>query len=142
MMMDRSPLHLLHRAAQLSEEVFVSNIAGITPRQFEVLVAIGENEGASQETLSRSTGIDRSTLGAIIRRLVLRNLVRRRRTDKDGRTYAVTITSKGQHLRRQVEPLARKVDQRVLAALRENRREQFLDLLSIRRSKLGGWRRG
>src|SRR5262245_1407987 len=127
-MMDRSPVHLLHRATQLAEEVFLSNVAGTTPRQLAVLVAIDENEGDSQETLSVSTGIDRSTLGAIVRRLVRRNLVRRRRTD--GRTYAVTLTSKGQRLLRRVEPLARKVDQRVLSALPKDMRERFLDLLS------------
>ena len=136
-MMDRSPLHLLHRATQLAEDVFLSSVAGTTPRQFAVLVAIDENEGASHQTLSERTGIDRSTLGGIVRRLILRNLVRRRRTDRDGRTYAVTLTREGQRLLRQVEPLARKVDQRVLNALPENRRREFLDLLSLISSKLG-----
>ena len=68
---------------------------------------------------------------------VLRNLVRRRRTNRDGRTYAVKFTRKGQRLLRQAEPLARKVDQRVLSALPKDRREQFLDLLSAIPSKLG-----
>jgi MarR family transcriptional regulator, temperature-dependent positive regulator of motility len=136
-MMDRSPLHLLHRAAQLAEEVFLSSIAETTPRQLAVLVSIDENEGASQQTLSDRTGIDRSTLAAIVRRLLLRNLVSRRRTEGDGRTYAVKLTSKGQRLLRRVEPLARKVDQRVLGALPENRRQEFVDLLSVISSKLG-----
>ena len=136
-MMDRSPLHLLHRATQLAEEVFLSSVIGTTPRQFAVLVAIDEKEGASQQTLSDRTGIDRSTLGVIIRRLILRNLVRRRRTDRDGRTYAVKLTGKGLKLLLQVEPLARKVDQRVLSALPENRRQEFLDLLSAIPSKFG-----
>jgi hypothetical protein len=35
-----------------------------------------------------------------------------------------------------VEPLARKVDQRVLSALPKDRRERFLDLLSALASKL------
>ena len=135
--MDRSPLHLLHMATQLADDVFLSSIAGTTPRQFAVLVAIDENEGASQQTLSERTGIDRSTLAAIVRRLVLRNLVRRRRTDRDGRTYAVKLTSEGQRLLRQAEPLARKVDQRVLAALLAERREHFLAMLSVIVQKLG-----
>ena len=135
-MIDRSPLHLLHRATQLAEDVFTSSVAGATPRQFAVLVAINENEGASQQTLSDRTGIDRTTLRHIIQRLVRRGLVRRRRTDRDGRTYAVTLTSEGQHLLRQVEPLARNVDERVLSALPENWRKQFLHLLSAIPSKL------
>ena len=135
--MDRSPLHLLHRATQLAEDVFLSSVAGTTPRQFAVLVAIDENEGASQQTLSERTGIDRSTLGAIVRRLLLRNFVRRRRTDRDGRTYAIKLTSEGQRLLRQAEPLARNVDQRVLAALPAERREHFLAMLAVIVQKLG-----
>ena len=133
--MNRSPLQLLHMATQLADDVFLSGVAGITPRQFAVLVAIDENEGASQRTLSERTGIDGATLGGIVRRLVLRNLARRRRTDRDGRAYAIRLTSKGQRLLRQAEPLARKVDQRVLSALPKNRRERFLDLLSALPSK-------
>src|SRR5262245_23658578 len=135
-MMDRSPLLLLRLATRLADDLFLSSISGITPRQFAVLVAIDANEGASQHTLSERTGIDVSTLGAIVRRLVLRNLVRRHRTEGHGRTYAVKLTSKGQRILRQAEPLARRVDRRVLSLLRKNRREQFLDLLSVISRKL------
>jgi MarR family transcriptional regulator, temperature-dependent positive regulator of motility len=135
--MDRSPLHLLHRATQLADDVFLASVAGATPRQFAVLVAIDENEGASQQTLSELTGIDGATLGEITRRLVVRNLVRRRRTDSDGRAYTIRLTGKGRRLLRQAEPLARKVDQRLLSALPKNNRGQFLDLLSAILSKFG-----
>jgi hypothetical protein len=40
------------------------------------------------------------------------------------------LTSEGQRLLREVELLAGGVDQLVLSALRKNRREQFLNLLS------------
>ena len=134
--MDRSPLRLLHMATEIADYAFSSGVAGATPRQFAVLVAIDENEGASQQTLSERTGIDGATLGQIIRRLVLRNLIRRRRSDRDRRAYAVKLTSKGRHLLRRAKPLARRVDQRVLSALPKNRRERFLDLLAAIPGKL------
>jgi MarR family transcriptional regulator, temperature-dependent positive regulator of motility len=135
--MDRSPLHLLHRASQLAEDEFLSRVAGTTPRQLAVLVAIDENEGASQQTLSERTGIDRSTLAAIVRRLLHRDLVRRRRTDRDGRTYAVKLTREGKRLLRQAEPMARNVDQRVLGALPAEQRVHFLAMLSVIVQTLG-----
>jgi DNA-binding MarR family transcriptional regulator len=64
-------------------------------------------------------------------------LVDRRRNGEDARAYVVRLTSEGQHLLRQVELPTRNVDQRVLSALPENRRERFLDLLSALPSKLG-----
>jgi MarR family transcriptional regulator, temperature-dependent positive regulator of motility len=135
--MDRSPLHLLHRASQLAEDEFLSRVAGTTPRQLAVLVAIDENEGASQQTLSERTGIDRSTLAAIVRRLLHRDLVRRRRTDRDGRTYSVKLTREGKRLLRQAEPMARNVDQRVLGALPAEQRVLFLAMLSVIVQMLG-----
>jgi MarR family transcriptional regulator, temperature-dependent positive regulator of motility len=135
-MMDRSLLQLLLRATGLADNAFLSGVTGTTPRQFAILVAIDENEGASQQALSERTGIDGATLGEIVRRLVLRNLVRRRRTNGDGRAYAVKLTSKGQRLLRRARPLAKRVDQRVLSALPKDRRERFLDLLAAIPSKL------
>jgi DNA-binding MarR family transcriptional regulator len=91
---------------QQANDVFSSNVAG-----------------------SERTGIDRATLGEIVQRLVLRNLVRRRRGGSDNRVYAVGLTSEGQPLLLQAEPLARNVD--LLSALPKDRREQFLTLLSL-----------
>jgi DNA-binding MarR family transcriptional regulator len=123
---------------QQANDVFSSNVADITPRQLAVLITLDESKGASQQVLSEHTGIDRSTLGDIIQRLVLRGLVSRRRNREDSRAYVVKLTSEGQHFLRQVELPARSVDQRVLSALPENRRKQFLDLLSVIPSKLNG----
>ncbi len=57
-----SALHLLHRAGQCAGDVFQAEmVAGdLTPRQFAVLVAVSQDEGLSQTSLVRKTGIDRS----------------------------------------------------------------------------------
>jgi DNA-binding MarR family transcriptional regulator len=59
----RSPLHLLHRAQQLSEILFEAEVGtDLTPRQFAVLTAVAENEGLNQTGIVKRTGIDRSTM--------------------------------------------------------------------------------
>src|SRR5262245_47397948 len=86
-----SALHLLHRAGQCADEMFAVSVGevGLTPRQFAVMAAIANTEEPSQTTLVEYTGIDRSTMADIVRRLTSRGLVQRRRTRRDARRYAV-----------------------------------------------------
>jgi DNA-binding MarR family transcriptional regulator len=104
----------------------------LTPRQLVVLMSVAQNEGASQTGIVAATGIDRSTLADVVRRLVKRKLLQRRRTREDARAYAVTLTDEGRSVLRAAEPLAKRVEQRVLGALPTGQREQFIaSLLAI-----------
>jgi DNA-binding MarR family transcriptional regulator len=67
-----------------------------------------------------------------VRRLAKRKLLQRRRTREDARAYAVTLTDEGWRVLRTADPLAKRVEQRVLDALPAGRREQFIaSLLAI-----------
>lgn len=135
--LERSPIHLLHRAGQCAGDIFQSEMAdgGLTPRQFAVLLTVAHNEGLSQTNLVERTGIDRSTLADIIRRMIKKGLVQRRRTKEDARAYAVRLTEEGNRVLKAADPLARKVDDKVLAVLTSAERERFLqDLNKIVRS--------
>lgn len=127
-----SALHLLHRAGQCADEIFAVSVgqAGLTPRQFAVMTAIANSEEPSQTTLVERTGIDRSTMADIVRRLTSRGLVQRRRTRRDARRYAVRLTDKGEGALRLAEPAARSTDEKLLAALPPTQRDMFLRSLS------------
>ena len=129
--LDRSPIHLLHRAHQAASDVFRGEVGidGLTPRQLAILLAVSENEGLSQTDLVERTGIDRSTLADIARRLIRRRLLTRRRTKDDARTYAVKLTDEGYRVLRTVAPQTNAVDERVLNALAPARRDQFVSAL-------------
>ncbi|MFA9474535.1 MAG: MarR family winged helix-turn-helix transcriptional regulator [Filomicrobium sp.] len=134
MQLEQSPIHLLHRAGQCAGDVFQSEMRteDLTPRQYAVLVAVAENEGLSQTNLVEMTGIDRSTLADIIRRMLKKGLVQRRRTKEDARAYAVKLTEEGRRILRSAEPMARRVDDRILQALPAAQRDRFLtDLNTI-----------
>lgn len=126
--LDRSPLHLLHRAYQSAGDVFKAEmrIDGLTPRQLAVLVAVAESEGLSQTDVVDRTGIDRSTVAEMVRRMQRKGLVQRRRTREDARAYAVKLTDEGRRVLRTAEPLAKRIDERVLDALPTKQREQFI----------------
>ncbi len=129
-----SALHMLHRAGQCAGDVFSAEIPDIdlTPRQYAVLVTVAGNEGLSQTDLVDRTGIDRSTLADIVRRMLKKGLLQRRRTREDARAYAVKLTEEGRWVLKTVEPLSRRVDERILDALPPRQRDQFLtDLATI-----------
>jgi DNA-binding MarR family transcriptional regulator len=117
--LSRSAMHVLHRAGQCADELLQKEIgdADLTPRQLAVLATVGENEGLSQTGIVERTGIDRSTLADIVRRLSKKGLLQRRRTKDDARAYAVKLTDEGEMLLRRVGPLAKKVDQRIMQAM-------------------------
>ncbi|MCU0732040.1 MAG: MarR family transcriptional regulator [Hyphomonas sp.] len=122
-----STTHLLHRAGQLAEDLFARSIGeiGLTARQFVVLSVVETLDDPSQTALCEISGIDRSTLADIVRRLVSRGLLSRRRTRQDARMYAVRITPEGQEILQRALPIAQKVDQALVESLSPEQREQF-----------------
>jgi DNA-binding MarR family transcriptional regulator len=131
--LERSPLHLLHRAGQCAGDIFQTEMGAgdLTPRQFAVLVTVAQNEGLSQTHLVERTGIDRSTLADIVRRMLKKGLLQRRRTKEDARAYAVKLTEEGWRTLKQAEPMAKRVDDRVLSALSgAPQRERFVSDLN------------
>ncbi|SRR5579883_458922 len=116
---DRSIIHLLHRASQRASEIFAIETRDfdLTARQYAVITTVAQYEGLSQTGLVRLTGIDRSTLADVIQRLLKRGMIQRRRTAEDGRTYAVSLSKEGRQLLQTIRPYARRADRMVLACL-------------------------
>jgi DNA-binding MarR family transcriptional regulator len=128
---DVSCLHLLHRAGQCAEVLFALEAEGseLTPRQYAVLLTVADNPDVSQTVLVAETGVDRSTLADIVRRLVDKRLLQRKRTKEDARMYAVRITAKGRSVLSSLRPAAGRVDARLLSVLSGGNRASFIDNL-------------
>jgi MarR family transcriptional regulator, temperature-dependent positive regulator of motility len=130
--LERSPLHLLHRAGQCAAEIFQTELGtdDLTPRQYAILLTVSQNEGLSQTQLVELTGIDRSTLADVVRRMLKKGLLQRRRTRDDARAYAVKLTDEGTKVLKTHDPHARRVDERILASLPAPQRDRFLQDLN------------
>ncbi|MGE0700223.1 MAG: MarR family winged helix-turn-helix transcriptional regulator [Hyphomicrobiaceae bacterium] len=113
--------HLLHRACQVADSIFNEEAGktGLTTRQFAVLIAVAKNRDISQTGLVQVTGIDRSTVAEIVKRLLRRGLIKRKRTRLDARAYAVRLTEDGEALLAAVEPAARRAEERLTSVLRD-----------------------
>lgn len=129
----RSPIHLLHRAGQCAADIFAAEMEGLdlTPRQFAVLLTVAQNEGLSQTDLVMRTGIDRSTLADIVRRMLKKGLLQRRRTREDARAYAVKLTDEGERVLAAARPRVAAVDARILAMLSEEQRTTLVEDLKV-----------
>lgn len=129
----QSAIHLLHRAGQCAGDVFTQQVkaAGLTPRQYIVLSTVAQHEGLNQTDLVGKTGIDRSTLADIVRRMLNKGLIYRQRKLHDARAYAVYLTEAGKAMLIEAVPGAVDADQRLLNVLPPDQRAAFLDTLHL-----------
>ena len=126
-----SLLHLLHRASQIAEERLTRGLGDtdVTPRQIAVLVVIADREDLNQTDVTEATGIDRSTLADIVRRLVDRKLVSRKRTKEDARAYALKVTDAGRRVLTTSMPVLARVEAELLDVLPAKKRGELVGLL-------------
>ena len=129
----RSPSHLLKRAAQYANLIYMGEVgkSGLTQRQFTVLLAVDNNDGKSQTELVKITGIDRSTLADLVARLLAQGYLQRKRTKDDGRTNAIRITTVGKKMLKMAQPGADEVDKYLMSLISSSDRKGFIENLTI-----------
>ncbi|MEO1015808.1 MAG: MarR family winged helix-turn-helix transcriptional regulator [Pseudomonadota bacterium] len=127
----KSPGHLLRRAQQYAHDLYSKEVGskGPTPRQFEVLHTVSQNEGLSQTDLVRATGIDRSTLADMIARMINKGLLSRSRTKEDARANAVSITAAGKRMLQSAMNSVNKAESAALAVLPKTQQAAFMKAL-------------
>jgi DNA-binding MarR family transcriptional regulator len=79
--------------------------------------------------LSEALGIDRNNVSLIVDKLEARGLLKRAVNGADRRARELTITPEGRKLWRGCHPKIRQANDRILASLRADEREIFLDML-------------
>jgi DNA-binding MarR family transcriptional regulator len=144
-----SPGHLLRRAQQYANDLYSREVgaSGPTPRQFEVLFSVSQNEGLSQTDLVRATGIDRSTLADMIARMLKKGLLSRHRTRDDARANSVSITPSGRRMLSGAMSAVNRAESGTLSVLAPAQRSAFVKGLSAYAAALdkmeeGGAKRG
>jgi DNA-binding MarR family transcriptional regulator len=91
---------LLHRACQRMDALFSvhANHETLTPRQVVVLASLKSHGPMCQTELTFVTGIDRSTLADIVRRLLAQRMITRRQSVEDTRQKICSISDLGEQL--------------------------------------------
>jgi DNA-binding MarR family transcriptional regulator len=99
------------------------------PRHIACLKVIADEGPLSQQALGRATGLDRTTMVAVIDFLEERGSVERRRNPKDRRAYALEATDKGQKWLDRAWPVLVEAEREYLAPLSASERRQLTALL-------------
>jgi DNA-binding MarR family transcriptional regulator len=116
----------LHVAYVMLMSTFADKVGRgeITPNLIGALALVRRNPGTTQSALARVIGIERATAGEQVSRLIERGFLRR--DSRDGRSYALYITPKGEQmlekLRERVPPHEKQVGARLTLAERKQLR--------------------
>ncbi|MEU5876593.1 MarR family transcriptional regulator [Spirillospora sp. NPDC047279] len=115
-------------AHRLLAEAFAE--AGSRGYHYRLLAALVEYGPASQATLGRRTGIDRSDVVAALNDLADRDLIERSPDPSDRRRNIVTVTSAGREHYRRLDTGLTGVQEELLAPLSAAEREQLVQMLA------------
>ena len=130
--LSEAPSHLIRRCQQFYGDLYAREAGSreLTKQQFTLLCALEHNEGASQTTLVEITGIDRSTLAEMVRRMLERGLLSRERTEEDQRANAIALSPTGRKALRGARNAADRAERALLDALPAPERQKFVKSLS------------
>jgi DNA-binding MarR family transcriptional regulator len=126
-----APSHLIRRCQQFYGDLYAREAGAreLTKQQFMLLAALEQNDGASQTALVEITGIDRSTLAEMVRRMLEKGLLTRERTEEDQRANAVAISPSGRKALRSARNAADRAERALLEALPAPDRQKFVKAL-------------
>jgi DNA-binding MarR family transcriptional regulator len=128
----RRPGFMLRRAHQIAVGIFADECAehDLTTIQHGVLVALATFPGLHQISLGRLLGLDRTTIGSVVRRLEERGLVRRA-VGADKRRRTLRLTRRGERMRAASAGDAARAQDRLLERFSPDERTTLLALLSL-----------
>jgi DNA-binding MarR family transcriptional regulator len=123
----------MRRCHQYYGDLFAreTGLKALTKQQFVVLAALEHLDGVSQTALVEATGIDRSTLAEMVRRMLERGLLSRERTEEDQRANAVAITQGGRRALRAARLSAERAERALLDPLPAGDRARFIKSLAL-----------
>jgi DNA-binding MarR family transcriptional regulator len=129
--LSESPSYLFKRCSQYFGDLYAHEAGSheLTKQQFTLLAALEHNEGVSQTALVDITGIDRSTLAEMVRRMLEKGLLSRERTEEDQRANAVAISPSGRKALRTARTASERAEKAMLDALPPVERQRLIKLL-------------
>src|ERR1700681_1376977 len=125
------PGYLLARLGESSRRRFHKALEpeGLHPRHFGVMTMVAAQPGMSQQLLHEKTGIDPSSMVAVIDELGARGLAERRPDPEDRRAHTIFLTEQGERTVERVGGLAGLMQRDFFARLSTDERRTLHALL-------------
>lgn len=112
----------MHRVAQAHFAEF-----GITVDQYVLMSVLAEAEGIIQTELSERMSSDANTVGAMLKLLEQKNVIRRQPSDRDRRAQRVYLTASGKRLHKKLVRHSSQIHQTLEAALTPRKKQTLLN---------------
>jgi len=125
------PGYLLARLGDASRRRFRRALEpeGLHPRHFGVMTIVAAHPGTSQQQLQGRTGIDPSSMVAVIDELEALGLAERRPQPGDRRVRAIHLTAAGERSLERAKKLAGELQRELMAPLSADERRTLMQLL-------------
>lgn len=121
---------LLRRSQQLHLQMWGSDVSDdVTSSQSSVLLSIYEGGEVDLRTVGVHASLDRSTLSAVVDRLIRRHYVQRRRDPNDSRKHLLALTEEGKKVSAELQRRSELLNYRLLRLLGEEDSAQLISLL-------------
>jgi DNA-binding MarR family transcriptional regulator len=117
-----------YRSGALLAEQLLS--VELTPAHAGIVRAIAAQSGQSQQALSANLGVTASRIVSYVDDLEQRGYVERRRHQTDRRLHALHLTEAGSHFVAELADLFRQREERLLAQLDQEQRDELRELLA------------
>jgi DNA-binding MarR family transcriptional regulator len=127
----RFPGYLLARLGDLSRRRFHRALEpeGLHPHAFGVMTMVHAQPGVSQQQLHEMTGIDPSSMVAVIDDLQERGLAERRPDPDDRRARAIFLTAEGERTLQRIGKVAARLQRELFGGLTEQELKTLHGLL-------------
>jgi DNA-binding MarR family transcriptional regulator len=127
---ERLPGHLIRVVQQAHKRMWANVVSTeITSPQYGILNVILAHQGIDQKTAGEEVGIDKSTVGDVVDRLIGKRLVRAFRDPDDQRRNLLYLSEAGQDVLAELAPRVLEMNCKLVAALDESEQEVLVGLL-------------
>lgn len=114
----------MHRAAQAH-----FTLLGVTADQYVLLTVLADEDGVTQSEIGERMSSDANTIGAMLRLLEGKKLIRREKCDDDGRARRVYLTAAGRRLQKELIESSRELHERIESSISAAERKLMFSIL-------------
>lgn len=112
------------------QEMSVREIEGLAPSHGDILSALFEYSSLTMKELAKKINKDKSTVTALVNKLLNLGYIERTRDLADSRIVYITLTEKGKNLKSDFKEISDKLIERVYKDISKNDQEVVINILT------------
>lgn len=112
------------------QEMSMKEMEGLAPSHGDILSALFEYSSLTMKDLAKKINKDKSTVTALVNKLLNLGYIERTRDIADSRIVYITLTEKGENLKGDFKEISDKLIERVYKDISKNEQEVLINILT------------